>query len=37
VVLAVLQGLAPEVTSFLEVFREIMVVGVEGVIPDEDP
>lgn len=37
VVLAVCQGLAPELTSLLEVLGEVMIVGIDGVVPNEDP
>lgn len=37
VVLAVRQGVSPKSARFLEVLGEVMVVGVNGIIADEDP
>lgn len=37
VVLAVVECLAPEPARLLEILGHVVVVGVDGVVPDEDP
>jgi len=37
IVPAVVERPAPEPARLLEVLRELLVVGVDGVVPDEDP